>query len=188
MPKYDVTIFHSRCTSIEIEAPNEEAACIMARERLHKDGIEAYKWEDESVPDEIIARIIPDAESLKLGKMVDKLRSWGFFVEEQKTAEDEVYGYIVTGNVDLADYDVGFELLPDEDGEITAEIFLEMWKKAILEWNSDAALWRWLKTLEDYEAQELIRSGLGYFDDFYRYLRQTAGDMTVYLRKLDAEE
>ena len=188
MPKYDVTIFHSRCTSIEIEAPNEEAACIMARERLHKDGIEAYKWEDESVPDEIIARIIPDAESLKLGKMVDKLRSWGFFVEEQKDAEGETYGYLVTANVDCADYDVGFALQPEEGEEITAETFLNMWQDAVRAFNADAYAWRWLKTLEDYEAEELIRSGLGYFDDFYRYLRKTVGDMTVYLRKLEAEE
>lgn len=188
MPKYDITFFRERYTKFEIDAPNEEAACIMARERIHKDGIEEYTWEDDPTSDACIARLIPEPKTLKLNKMVDKLRSWGFFVEEQKDAEGETYGYIVSANVDCADYDVSFELLPEEGEEITAETFLDMWQDAVRAFNADAYAWRWLKTLEDYEAEELIRSGLGYFDDFYRYLRKTVGDMTVYLRKLEAEE
>lgn len=188
MPKYDVTVTRPRTTHVEVEASNEEEACVKASMFIDKDGAWNYTWRDEPENEVCHAELIKTPVRSKLGKMIDKLASYGMYIQDLYDADNQIYGYLVTADVDPIDYAVGLELTLTEGVDNTAFGFLRMWKAAVRNFNPEVFAWNWLSTLPKDKARESVRNALCYFDDFKAYLRHSAHEMAMYLNTLEHEE
>lgn len=188
MPKYNVTVTRPRTTHVEVEASNEEEACVKASMFIDKDGAWNYTWKDEPENEVCCAELVKNPVKDNLGKMIDKLCSYGMYVQDLYDAENNIYGYLVSTDVDPIDYLVGLNLTLTEDEDNTASGFLRMWKAAVRDFNPEEFAWNWLSTLPKDKARESVRKALDYFDDFKAYLRHSVHEMMMYMNTLEHEE